>query len=130
MIPIPPEIVAATANFAKKGIITIVTPHIWKGLKKLFEKDHGSKVKMGAFCECSIEMFGDKACIIANEDEGEVVFLTAENIQSYKFIEQKRRAPSMHTYFYYEIYFKDGCSSYVRMRRKYRDAMEMYTPNR
>ena len=27
------------------------------------------------------------------------------------------------TYYYYNIVFKDGNRSYVRMRRKYRDAM-------
>ncbi len=61
-----------------------------------------------------------------NEDRGEVIMLTSETIQSYKLCEEKKKLNSAgyHTYFYYDITFKDGSKSYVRMRRKYREAME------
>ena len=127
MIPIPPEVLAQAASWAKKGVVTIVAPTVWGKIKSYFGKDHGSKVKRGAFQECSIEMFGDKACILVNGNSGEVVFLTSDTIQSYRFIKKKDRLPQMKTYYYYEIIFNDGSESYVRMRRKYVEAMERYT---
>ena len=45
-----------------------------------------------------------------------------------RYVKEKKRTVGLarHTYFYYDITFKDGSESYVRMRRKYRDAMERY----
>ena len=127
--PIPPEVLAQAASWAKRGIVTVVAPSAWNQIKKYISKDHGSKVKQGAFQECPLEMFGDKACIVVNEDSGEVVMLTSDTIQSYRYIKEKKRIVGLtrHTYFYYNITFKDGRESYVRMRRKYREAMESYT---
>lgn len=120
-IPTPPPEAIAVA----KKILTYGGPIAAKELKKYLGKDHGSKVKMGVYQECSIGMFGDRACIIANADNGEYVLLTSDTIQSYKYVKEKRRVVGLtsHTYFYYNITFKDGSESYVRMRRKYRDAM-------
>ncbi|MBD5149016.1 MAG: hypothetical protein HDT18_01250 [Oscillibacter sp.] len=117
-IPIPPGAIPAA-----KKVLTFVGPIALKKAKKYWSTDHGSKVKRGVFQECAIEMFGDKACIVVNEDSGEVVFLTSDTIQSYHYVKEKRKTVPMHTYFYYDIVFKDGSESYVRMRRKYRDAM-------
>lgn len=125
--PIPPELLAQAASWAKKGIVTFVAPNAWKQIKKYFSKDHGSKVKQGTFQECSIEMFGDKACIVVNENSGEVVMLTSDTIQSYRYIQEKYKASRMKKYYYYDIIFKDGRESYVRMSKKYREAMESYT---
>ena len=121
---IPPEAVQAA-----KAIVTTLAPSALSAAKKYWSKDHGSKVKQGAFQECSIEMFGDKACIVVNEDSGEVVMLTSDTIQSYRYVKEKKRTVGLtrHTYFYYDIIFKNGSESYVRMRRKYREAMESYT---
>ena len=125
MVWISPEVAAAALGMAKKGMVTIVGPALLKQGIKFVGKDHGSKVKKGAFQECPVEMFADKACIVVDTEEGEIVLLTSENIQSYRYIKKKDRMA--HTYYYYEIVFHDGTTSYVRMRRKYRDAMINYT---
>lgn len=97
--------------------------------KNYFSKNHGSKVKMGEFADAKIEMYGDKACIKLNESGSQVLLLTSDNIQSYQYVKEKEKPHGikLSTYYYYNIYFKDGTSSYVRMRGKYRDAMEQYT---
>jgi len=127
-IPIPPGVGPIAKKVAGK-LLTVAGPAALKEAKKFWETDHGSKVKQGAFHECPIEMFGDKACIVVHEDSGEVVMLTSDTIQSYHYVKEKKKlnGAGYHTYFYYNITFKDGSQSYVRMRRKYRDAMEQYT---
>ncbi len=109
-------------------ILTIVGPVALKKAKKFWETDHGSKVKKGAYSECPIELFGDKACIVVSEDGGEIIMLTSDTIQSCHYVKEKKRLVGVkyHTYFYYDITFQNGEESYVRMRRKYRDAMETY----
>lgn len=118
---IPPKVVAAAKNILIYG-----GPVAARELKKCVSKDNGSTVKMGAYQKCPIEMFGDRACIIVNADKGEYVLLTADTIQSYKFVKKKKRltGAGYRTYFYYNITFHDGSESYVRMRRSYRDAMK------
>lgn len=127
-MPIPPQAIPIAKEAAQKIVIALA-PEVLSKAKKYWSKDHGSKVKQGAFQECSIEMFGDKACIVVNEDSGEIIMLTSDTIQSYRYVKEKKRTVglSRHTYFYYDITFKDGSESYVRMRRKYREAMESYT---
>ncbi len=90
-----------------------------KELSKELSKDHGSKVKKGAFEECSITLVGTKACIALGNQE--YLELTDENVRKIVFVKEKHRID--HTYYYYEIEFCDGKTSYVRMRRKYKDAM-------
>jgi len=126
--PIPPEAMVAAKKGAEKLAI-MIAPDLLKKVRNFWGTDHGSKVKQGAFHECPIEMFGDKACIVVHEDSGEVVMLTSDTIQSYHYVKEKKKlnGAGYHTYFYYNITFKDGSESYVRMRRKYRDAMESYT---
>lgn len=104
----------------------VIITNIGKKIIIYTGKDHGSKVKMGAYAECPIELFGDKACIVVNGDMGNVILLTSDNIRSCRYVKEKKRGIPRHTYFYYNIVFKNGEESYVRMRRKYRDAMENY----
>jgi len=107
----------------KAGKIVATIPGLIPFLKSLV-KSH-SKVKTGAFCDCSIKLFGDKACIMVDKDRGEVIMLTSDTIQSCRYVESKKKVKpnGVHTYFYYDITFKDGRESYVRMNRKKRDAM-------
>ena len=72
-------------------------------------------------------MFGDKACIQLDKAGSRVLLLTSENIQSYRYVKKKYHKLKLKDYYYYEITFKDGSESYVRMSKKYRDAMERYT---
>ena len=125
MGPVNPAFVKAAGKAAKK-IVTAVGPDAVKHVVKYQKGNHGSKVKRGAYQDCKVEMFGDKACIVTDPDSGEVVFLTSDFIESCRFIEEKFKKARMKTYYYYEIVFKDGQQSYVRMSSKYRDAMENY----
>jgi len=122
-----PEIAVKTGT----KLITILAPTAFKEISKLLKEEHGSKVKMGAFPGCAIEMAGDKACIVADTKHGGVVFLTSDNIKSYRFVKEKERQVGLkrHTYYYYDIIFKDGSESYVRMRKKYVKAMKLFTPD-
>lgn len=90
-------------------------------------KPHGSKVKDGAYKDCLIELDPKEeyAFIVVNMDRGEVVYLTSDTIQSCEFLKEdkKLRKGKLKTYYYYNIIFKDGSRSYVRMRKKYRNAM-------
>lgn len=96
-------------------------------LLKYFLRNHGSKVKEGAFKDCTIELAGDKAFIAVTPEKGEIVWLTSDNVESYQFVKKKDRfrpiKMSYSTYYYYTITFKNGKTSYVRMRKKYRKAM-------
>lgn len=120
-MPIP-----GAAIEAVKGIVSVLGPIALKQAKGYWGGNHGSKVKMGAFQECKVEMYGDKACIVIDAEQGEIVLLTSDYIQSYRFIEEKFKKLKMKTYYYYEIVFKDGKESYVRMSSKYQDAMLMH----
>lgn len=113
---VPPEVIS---------ILTKLGSIAEEKLLEYFSKDHGSKVKLGAYTECPVAMFGDKACIVVNAKNGEVVFLTSDTIQSCNYIKKKKRLVGViiRKYYYYDIKFKDGSESYVRMRKKYRKAM-------
>lgn len=124
--PIPPQVIPIAKEAAQK-IVVVLAPAALAKAKRYWSKDHGSKVKRGAFQECSVEMFGDKACIVVNEDSGEVVMLTSETIQTYRYVKEKYKTSRMKKYYYYDITFKDGSESYVRMSKKYQEAMERYT---
>lgn len=121
--PIPPEVL----ELFKKMVI-MAGPQAVKKISKYCSTDHGSKVKRGAFQECPIEEFGDKACIVIDDEKGIVLTLTADTIQSCQLVKKKVRQVGLerHTFYYYDIVFKNGCESYVRMRTKYRKAMEKY----
>lgn len=108
----------------------VLGPEVLAELIKYFGKTHGSKVKEGSYKDCTIELDGDKAFIVTNPEKGEVVWLTSDNIQSYKFVKEKEKLHNMkmETYYYYSITFKDGSTSYIRMREKYKIAMIRHTP--
>lgn len=125
--PIPPQVIAEATKLAKDGIVTVLGPALWNKVQKFGSKDHGSKVKEYAYRDCSIELFADKACIIVDKEQGKVVFLTSEEIASHKFVDEQFRPVTMKKYYYYDIVFKDGRMSRVRMSKKKRDAMLNHT---
>ena len=86
---IPPQVIEAAGKAGKIIVATVGPAALKKGLDYL-NTDHGSNVKRGAFHECSIEMFGDKACIVVDEDTGQIVMLTSDTIQSYKYVKEKK----------------------------------------
>lgn len=103
----------------KRSVKELVIKKVTELAEKELSKNHGSKVKKGLYEECKITLVGTKACICLGNHE--YLELTDENVQKIMFIKEKHRID--HTYYYYEIEFRNGRSSYVRMRRKYRDAM-------
>lgn len=111
-------------------LVKVLGIEVLEELKKYFGKTHGSKVKEGRYKDCTIELNGDKAFIVVNPEKGEVVWLTSDNIQSYQFIKEKERLHKgkKKMYYYYHITFKDGSTSCVRMREKYKTAMIRHTP--
>ena len=91
--------------------------------EKELTKKHGSKVKNGDYKGCKITLIGTTACISLGN---EYIALTDEYVQKITFVKKKHKID--HTYYYYELKFRDGKISYVRMRRKYRDAMFNHCP--
>lgn len=122
MTPIPP----IALELAKKGIVTILVPAVIKEAEKYWSKDHGSKVKDGAYEESSIQIVGNKACILVDVAHGEVVFLTSDEIESCKFIKEKFRLNRGKKYYYYEILFTDGKVCQIRVSDLIREAMSEY----
>lgn len=96
-------------------------------------KPHGSKVKKGAYKDCLIELDESKeyAFIVVDPTRGNILYLTSDTIQSCEYVKKakKRRYLEYKTYYYYNITFKDGRRSYVRMRKKYRNAMFNHMTN-
>lgn len=125
-MPLPISVPATTGK-----MIAILTPKVldWVTAKatSYMGKPHGSKVKEGAYKDCTIEVDPNEeyAFIVVDMNRGEVVLLTSDNIQSCQFLKDKKKLHKgkLKTYYYYNIIFKDGSRSYIRMRRKYRDAM-------
>lgn len=98
-------------------------------LMDIVTKRRGSKVKMGAYAECPLEMFGDKACIVVNGDKEHIIPLTADTVVSYRpVLKEKKKLVKgkLHKYYYLNILFKSGEESYARMRKKYLEAMDKY----
>ena len=125
-MPLPRGIPAAAGKLAG-----ILTPEVLDWVKKralnFMGKPRGSKVKDGAYKDCLIETDPNEeyAFIVVDMSRGEVVMLTLDTIQSCQFLKEDKKLNKgkFKTYYYYNIVFKDGSRSYVRMRRKYRDAM-------
>lgn len=117
--PVDPNIIATTIG-------PVLLKEAKKRFKKYVNKNRGSKVKKGEFADASIEMYGDKACIQLDESGKQVLLLTSDNIQSYRFVKEDYKVSRGKTYYYYDIIFRDGSESYVRMSKKYRKAMERY----
>lgn len=108
-------------------LITILGPQALAWLEDRLTKPHGSKVKKGAYKDCLIELDESKeyAFIVVDPARGNILYLTSDTIQSCEYVKKakKRRYLEYKTYYYYDITFKDGNRSYVRMRKKYRNAM-------
>lgn len=114
------------AKEAGKKIAKKIGEEALKEAGDYLSKDHGSKVKAGYYKDCSVILDGDKACIVTEPVSGMGIFLTEAYIQSWKFIKKKKINPLMQDYFYFQIVFKDGTESTVRMREKYVEAMKRY----
>ena len=121
MEPIKASVLAV--NAAKK-LAVVLGPVALKEVKNYLLGNHGSKVKMGDYADCKIARFGDTACIVVDSNGGEVVLLDRDNVESYSFIKEKKRMVGLKykTYFYYNIKFKNGQKSYIRISRKNRTA--------
>ena len=125
-MPLPIGIPVSASKLA-----AILTPEVlsWvqKRAKDFMGKPRGSKVKDGAYKDCLIETDPNEeyAFIVVDMGRGEVVMLTSDTIQSCQFLKEDKKLHKgkFKTYYYYNIIFKDGSRSYVRMRKKYRDAM-------
>lgn len=109
--------------------VKILGDEVKKKIENYVGKPHGSKVKAGDFKDCTIELAEDKAFIVVKAKKSEIVWLSSEQIQSYRFVKKKKklRKGKFKTYYYYTITFKDGRESYVRMRKKYLKAMKKHT---
>lgn len=93
-------------------------------IKAELKKDHGSKVKVGRFHDCSIVFAGTKSCIVVDAEQHELVYLTPECVLRSRYVEKKFRPSRAKTYYYYELIFKDGTESYVRVSEKHRQNLE------
>lgn len=122
-----PGIVRNVANAGSEFITAVImAKNDFTRLKDAFNlKDHGSKVKMGMFAECSIERYADRACIV-DKDNGLWIALTSENVKECRYLRKKYKVSRGKKYYYYEIIFANGSSSYVRMSKKYRECLEKY----
>lgn len=125
-----PDVVDA-ANAGTANIVTAISDIIVKYIGDLPEiikaelkKDHGSKVKVGRFHDCSIVFAGTKSCIVVDAEQHELVYLTPECVLRSRYVEKKFRPSRAKTYYYYELIFKDGTESYVRVSEKHRQNLE------
>ena len=108
-------------------LLTILAPKGLDILRKRLAAPHGSKVKDGAYKDCTIELDenDEYAFIVVDPGRGSVLYLTSDTIQAYQYVKQDKKLHKgkLKTYYYYNITFKDGSASYVRMRKKYCNAM-------
>ncbi|NCE65548.1 hypothetical protein D1159_13400 [Pseudoflavonifractor sp. 524-17] len=125
-----PDVVDA-ADAGTANIVTAISDIIVKYIGDLPEiikaelkKDHGSKVKVGRFHDCSIVFAGTKSCIVVDAEQHELVYLTPECVLRSRYVEKKFRPTRAKTYYYYELVFKDGTESYVRVSEKHRQNLE------
>lgn len=116
------------AKRAVESVIIELDPALMEKIENYLGTYHGSKVKQGAFAECRIAKYADKACIL-DEANNRCILLTSENVQSCRFVEEKFKLSRMKTYYYYEIDYTDGSdtyNSYIRVSEKYRKCLEKY----
>lgn len=119
---------AVIAAGIKKGatqIVKIAGPFALKQIKEYLSGNHGSKVKEFAYAECKIARFDHVPCIVVDEGSGKIIPLSSDTIEKYTFIKEKKRmvGVKLKTYFYYDITFKNGERSRIRISRKNCDAM-------
>jgi len=119
---------AVIAAGIKKGatqIVKIAGPIALKQITEYLSGNHGSKVKEFAYAECKIARFDNIPCIVVDEGSGKIIPLSSDTIEKYTFIKEKKRMVGVKrkTYFYYDITFKNGERSRIRISRKNSDAM-------
>ena len=119
---------AVIAAGIKKGatqIVKIAGPFALKQITEYLSGNHGSKVKEFAYAECKIARFDNIPCIVVDSGSGKIIPLSSETIEKYTFIKEKKRmvGVKLKTYFYYDITFRNGERSRIRISRKNCDAM-------
>ena len=99
---IPPEALEMLTILAPKGLDI---------LRKRLAAPHGSKVKDGAYKDCTIELDenDEYAFIVVDPGRGSVLYLTSDTIQSCQYVKQDKKLHKgkYKTYYYYNITFKD-----------------------
>ena len=105
-------------------IIVTCLDAAFEKIKKELKTDHGSKVRAGRFYGCSIIYAGTKSCIVVDKEKHELVYLTPENVLLSRCVEKKFFPLRGKNYYYYELVFKDGSESYVRVSKKHRQNLE------
>lgn len=125
-----PDMMAAADKGAAK-IVTEISEIIVKCIgvlpeiiKTELKKSHGSKVKAGRFEGCRIIFAGTMSYIVVDAKQHEFVYLTPEYVSCSRCVGKKFRLSRGQTYYYYEIIFKDGTESYVRVSGKHRQNLE------
>ncbi len=110
----------AVAEKIAMKIVVALGPAALKEVTHYLLGNHGSKVKMGDYAECKIARFDDTACIVVDSESGAVIPLGEDTVESYDFVKEKKRMVGLKykTYFYYNVRFKNGQESYIRISRK------------
>lgn len=104
------------------------TGELYNTLKEYAKKPNGSKVKAGRFKDCRIIHHGSKSYIqVDTYDTANpiLLYLTPECVQACRYDRKKFKLPKGKTHYYYEIIFKDGSESYIRVSEKHRKNLEM-----
>ena len=106
------------------GIIVECIGAAYEAIKKELKKDHGSKVKAGRFVDCPVVAVGTTSCIVVDEDNNTFVYLTPENVLRSTHVKKNFRLIRGKTYYFYELVFRDGSQSYIRVSKKHRNNLE------
>lgn len=125
MLGIENAVIAAGVKKVAPKIIKIAGPIALEQITEYLSGNHGSKVKEFAYADCKIARFDNIPCIVVDAGSGEIIPLNADTIEKYTFIKEKKRmvGVKLKTYFYYDIMFKNGERSRIRISRKNCDAM-------
>lgn len=106
------------------GIVDECIGDAYEAIKKELKKHHGSKVKVGCFVGCPIVEAGTTSCIVVDEDKHTLVYLTPENVLRSTRVKKNFRLVRGKIYYYYELLFRDGSQSHVRVSKKHRNNLE------
>ena len=113
-------VIAAGIKKGATQIAKIAGPFALKQITEYLSGNHGSKVKEFAYAECKIARFDNIPCIVVDSGSGKIIPLSSETIEKYTFIKEKKRmvGVKLKTYFYYDIKFRNGERSRIRISRK------------
>lgn len=106
------------------GIISECIGASYEAIKKELKKNRGSKVKTGLFAGSPIVEAGTSSCIVVDKDKHMFVYLTSENVQRITRVKKNFKLIRGKTYYYYDLTFRDGTRSYIRVSKKHRDNLE------